>query len=76
MDDPPLPGFQRVVIACRACGHQDELHLQISVERLRRVWRRCAACASADIAIMLIWEGAPAPGRANRKPLARGSEGS
>jgi hypothetical protein len=26
--DPPPPGFDRVVISCRACGHADALDLQ------------------------------------------------
>ena len=57
MDHPPLPGFVRVVVTCRACGWQDVLDLQISVEELRRVWLGCDVCGKPDIEIEVIADG-------------------
>jgi hypothetical protein len=52
--DPPPPGFVRVSITCRDCGREDVLDMQrgiMTLERLRRSWRRCAECQSGDIEI-------------------------
>jgi len=52
--DPPPPGFVRVSIICRACWREDVLDMQrriMTLERLRRSWRRCAECQSGDIEI-------------------------
>jgi hypothetical protein len=52
--DPPPPGFVRVLITCRACWREDVLDMQrgiMTLERLRRSWRRCAECQSGDIEI-------------------------
>jgi hypothetical protein len=57
MDHPPLPGFVRVVVTCRACGWQDVLDLQISVNQLRRVWLGCDVCGKPDIEIEVIADG-------------------
>jgi hypothetical protein len=54
--DPPLPGFTRVVVGCRACGWEDVLDLQSGVcspTRLRRVWR-CSACTSRAIEVDVV----------------------
>jgi hypothetical protein len=48
VDRPPL------VVACRAYGREDVLDMQrgiMTLERLRRNWRRCAECQSGDIEI-------------------------
>ncbi len=52
--DPPPPGFVRVSIICRACWREDVLDMQrgiMTLERLRRSWRRCAECQSGNIEI-------------------------
>jgi hypothetical protein len=60
MDDPPPPGFDRVVISCRACGGVETLDLQAGVmtpERLSIISPRCSECGSPDIEIAVITHG-------------------
>jgi hypothetical protein len=50
--DPPPPGFDRVVISCRACGQVDVLEPQadgMTFERLRYTSPRCSKFGSRDI---------------------------
>ena len=54
--DPPPPGFDRVVISCRACGHTDVLDLQAGVmtpDRLRCISPRCSECMSSDVVVTI-----------------------
>jgi Zn finger protein HypA/HybF involved in hydrogenase expression len=54
MDDPPPPGFDRVVISCRTCRGVETLDLQAGVmtpERLSIISPRCSECGSSDVEV-------------------------
>jgi hypothetical protein len=63
--DPTPPGFDRLSLACRACGGVEMLDVQQGVmtpERLRNMWPRCSGCGSPDIELALRGASEPAAG--------------